>query len=103
MDTLNLIKGETATINALITPETAQVQWTSANATIASVEGNGATAVITAGNQPGTTVITAAIGNVKKTITVNVVAPILLNTNKLEYCYSSGRFRKFCQGSSDTS
>ncbi len=83
VDTLNLIKGETATINALITPETAQVQWTSANATIASVEGNGATAVITAGNQPGTTVITAAIGNVKKTITVNVVAPILLNTNKL--------------------
>lgn len=84
-NTLALIKGETATITATVTPETSasSVKWTTSNKDIADVSGSGATAVVTAGSTEGTATITATLGKIKRTVTVTVSVPIKLDQNEM--------------------
>ncbi len=81
---LDLIKNDAVTVVANVTPysKANQVKWTSANSAIASVEGAGDSAVITAGGQEGETTITAALGTAKATIKVKVSVPIKLDKNE---------------------
>ena len=82
---LNLLNGNSVTVRADVTPisKAGEVKWSSADPIVASVEGNGDTATITAGDTEGTTTVTAVLGSLKATISVNVTVPIRLDKSEL--------------------
>ncbi len=83
---ITLYSGAGKTINAYITPEgnadamASSIVWESDKTEVATVakSGNGASAVIT-GVSEGTATITATLGKIKKTCTVNVITPVALD------------------------
>jgi uncharacterized repeat protein (TIGR02543 family) len=81
-DKLTLVKDQVVNVNAEITPETAKLTWKTSNTDVAAIEANG-TSVAIKGGKNGTATITAAIGTVKKTVTVTVVDPIILSAENL--------------------
>lgn len=88
-----LITGRTLTLSAQLNhPVSAPVTWTSSDAAVASVDGNG---VVTA-QKVGTAVITASLPNGSKAeATVTVAAPITaVNTERTLYKIKPGASRK---------
>lgn len=87
---VNLIKGETITLTAAVSPSNAtnkNVTWTSSDSNVASVDGTGKVTALSAGT--ATITVTTASGNKTATCTVNIsnqqikVSSIKLNTTKV--------------------
>ncbi len=90
--TLNLVKNATATITAIVTPasDASKVTWSTSNNKVATVDGSGSVAVITAGDTEGTAVIKATLGSKHAEVTVNVSVPIRLDYNTASLTYKEG-------------
>lgn len=91
---VNLVKNESTEVYATVVPETSasSVVWTSSDNSVATVEGSGAMATITAGGKEGKATITAALGKLKATLTVNVAVPIRVFHTELVVTAKEGAF-----------
>ncbi len=78
-DTIDLVKNGTAVVTATVIPETyeSNVTWSSSDESIATVKGQAAKAIITAGTKTGTAVITATLGEAHAEVTVNVKSAVV--------------------------